>query len=369
MDTARYTDIEYTAIHALCTEIFKRHGFSPNDAKGITEVLLKADLFGIESHGVQRMIRYHNAMLDGEVDINSIPETVHETPISATIEAHKAMGQVIGSRAMELAIKKAETCGIGMVAVRGSNHYGIAGYYSLMAARQDLIGVCMTNTEAIMVPTFGRKAVLGTNPIAVAMPADPVTFSFDAATTVVPRGKLEVYNKRGDPLPSGWALDAAGNDCAEADTVLHNIIGKLGGGIAPLGGIGEETGGYKGYGFGMVCELFTSIMAGGPPSNRCVSKTMNSISHCFWAIDYGIFGQKKEIRANFSRLLNDLREAPKAEGRERIYIHGEKEFESEKEKLAKGIPMNEKTFAELREIAGSLGIDAGAYIGKEFIRG
>ena len=361
-----YQNIDYYKTAELCRNIFEKHGFSKEDARVIAEVILEADLNGIESHGIQRLIRYHNAMKDGEVVVNAPLEIVHETPVSATIEANKGMGQVVGQFANNLAIAKAKQSGIGMVAVRGSNHYGIAGYYTHLAAKQDMIGVCMTNTEAIMVPTFAKRAMLGTNPIAVSMPADPAPFLFDAATTVVPRGKLEVYNKREKPLPDGWALDVNGNACGNSSEVLHNIIGKLGGGIAPLGGVGEENSGYKGYGFGLICELFTAVMAGGLTSNHCVTKDINTISHCFWAIDYGIFGDKKAIRQNFSTFLQELRDTPKADGASRIYVHGEKELESHAAKLSEGIPVNEKTFAEICAIAAELGLDATPYIGERF---
>lgn len=362
----QYKNLDYPKTRELCIQIFQRYGFSEKDALDITTVLLMADLYGIESHGIQRMIRYHNAMLDGEVDANAQIQTLHETPISATLDAHKGMGQVVGNYAMRLAMEKAKKCGIGMVAVRRSNHYGIAGYYTRLAAEADLMGVCMTNTEAIMVPTFGKKAMLGTNPIAVSMPADPTPFLFDAAATVVPRGKLEVYNKREKPMPQGWALDEKGHDTTDAAQVLHNIIHKMGGGIAPLGGTSEETGGYKGYGFGLICELFTAIMAGGLTSNHCVTQDRNEIAHCFWAIDYGIFGEKAQIKRSFSALLQELRESPKADGQDRIYIHGEKELESYAAKVKAGIPVNRKTFDEIQMIASYAGLDAGAYIGKTF---
>lgn len=362
----QYRNLNYQKTYELCTKIFEGYGFEQKKAKNITDVLLMADLYGIESHGIQRMIRYHNAMLNGEVDVHAPIEVVHETPISATLDAHKGMGQVVGNYAMKMAIEKAEKSGMGMVAVRHSNHYGIAGYYTRMAVKQDLIGVCMTNTEAIMVPTFGKRAMLGTNPIAVSMPADPTPFLFDAATTVVPRGKLEVYNKREKPIPLGWAIDADGHDTTDSAKVLHNIIHKLGGGIAPLGGTSEENSGYKGYGFGMICELFTSIMAGGLTSNHCVTKERNEISHCFWAIDYGIFGEKKMIKDNFSTLLQELRDSPKADGQKRVYIHGEKELESYERKIIDGIPVNEKTFKEIQMIAEYAGLDSAVYIGENF---
>lgn len=191
---------------------------------------------------------------------------VFETPLSAVSKAMTAWVRP-GHPGYEHAIDKARQHGFGMITVRNSNHYGIAGYYAKMAVKEDMIGMCMTNTEAIMVPTFGRQAMLGTNPIAFAMPADPVPFSFDAATTVVPRGKLEVYVKRGNGLPQGWALDETGHDSTDPNRVLKNIIAKAGGGILPLGGSGELTSGYKGYGFAMLCEICTAILSGGTTSN------------------------------------------------------------------------------------------------------
>ena len=363
-----YMRVGYAKLFSLCQRLFVGYGFSKEQSYIITESLLKTDLSGIESHGVQRMIRYHLAIGEGMVNINAQPEIVHETPISAVIDAKDAMGQVVGYDAMRIAIEKAKITGIGMVAVRNSNHYGIAGYYATMAAREDLIGFCMTNSEAIMVPTFGKKAFLGTNPICVAMPADPEPFIFDAATAVVTRGKLEVYNKRSAPIPDGLALDERGLPCTDAGRVIDNINKKNGGGILPLGGYGEETSGYKGFGFGMICELFTAIAAGGPPSHRTyITPGKAETSQCFWAMDYGVFGEKNAIRKNFSEMLEDLRNQPKADGQDRIYIHGEKEIESERRMRIDGVPINEKTYGELKMICETQGLDHAPYIGAEFI--
>ena len=183
------------------------------------------------------------------------PEIVFQTPVSAVIDGHAGMGQLIGHRAMTLAIEKAQAAGIGMVSVRNSNHYGIAGYYARMACERGLIGMSCTNSAAIMVPTFGRKAMLGSDPIAVAVPADPYAFIFDASTTVVTRGKLEMYNKEGRPLPEGWAVGGDGRPSTDAADVLACITAKQGGGILPLGGSTEKTGSHKGYGNAMICEI------------------------------------------------------------------------------------------------------------------
>ena len=354
-----YMHLPYEALKQFCIRVFQGYGFSEKQSRDITDVLLDADLSGIESHGVQRLIRYHKEITGGLVDVHASPEVVKETPLSATIEGHDAMGQLLGIEAMNLAIQKAKQVGVGMVTVRNSNHYGIAGYYSRRAAEQGLIGICMTNSEAIMVPTFGRQAMLGTNPIAFSMPASPVPFTFDAATTVVPRGKLEVYAKRDGVIKSGWALDENGHPSTDAARVLANIIGKTGGGILPLGGAGEETSGYKGYGFGMICEICTAILSGGTTSNY-IYKTPGKANICqfFMAVDYGLFGDKAQIEANLSKLMQELRDSQKAEGQTRIYTHGEKEFESRQAVIAHGVPVNEKTYAELQMIASYTGAEA-----------
>ena len=358
---AEYIRIPYETLKDFCIRVFRGYGFTPDQSAQITDVLLAADLYGIESHGIQRLVRYDFEITDGMVDINARPEIVRETPVSAVMDAHDAMGQLAGVEAMNLAIRKAGTTGIGMVSVRDSNHFGIAGYYARMALAEGLCGICMTNSEAIMVPTFGRTAMIGTNPIAFAMPAHPVPFVFDAATTVVPRGKLEVYAKRGSGIPDGWALDETGQPCTDSARVLGNIISKAGGGILPLGGAGEATSGYKGYGFGMLCEICTAILSGGTTSDK-IYKTphRSNIAQFFMAADPALFGDPAELSASLSAFLQSLRDADKAEGRTRIWTHGlahgEKEAESRERVLREGIPVNDKTLRELRNIADRMNL-------------
>lgn len=352
-----YILLDCAELEQFCRLVFRGYGFPEQESSIIAKVILASDLNGIESHGVQRMVRYAHEIRSGMVNVRAIPETIHETPVSAVIDAHNAMGQVVGQQAMQLAVKKAKATGCGMVEVRNSNHYGIAGFYAEMAMREDLMGICMTNTEEIMVPTFGRQPMIGTNPIALSMPADPFPFLYDCSTTVVPRGKFEVYAKRGDPVPVGWGVDERGLDSADASLVLDNIIHKAGGGILPLGGSGEETGGHKGYGLGVIVELFTGILSGGTTAERIYRTGSGSgICQAFIALDYGLFGNKKEIRASFSEYLEKIRQSPKAEGCSRIYTHGEKEIESRILRREKGIPVNEKTLAELSEIARETGV-------------
>ena len=206
-----YVKWSYETLNHFCGDVFKAFGFTEEESNQIKDVLLTADLYGIESHGMQRMVRYHKGIEKGTIHPQAKPEVVFETPISAVIDGHNGMGQLISVYAMKKAIEKAKKTGAGIVTVRESNHFGIAGYYAKMACDEGLLGMACTNSEAIMVPTFGKKAMLGSNPIAVAMPADPYPFFFDCSTTVVTRGKLEMYNKMEKPLPDGWALDKDGH--------------------------------------------------------------------------------------------------------------------------------------------------------------
>jgi len=351
--------IDTQKARCFCEMVFKAYGFSADESKIITDVLLMADLYGIESHGIHRLVRYHEEITSNQVCVNAKVETVHETPISACLEANKAMGQLVGVYAMNMAIEKAKKSGCGMITVRNSNHYGIASYYTELASAQDLIGVSMTNTEAICVPTFGSQAMTGTNAQALAMPADPFTFSYDASTTVVPRGKLEVYRKNGQPLPDNWALDANGNPCNDAAVVVDNIIAKAGGGIAPLGGLGMLHGGHKGYGLSIIVDMFSAVISSGLTSNHVNRKPGSTgICHYFMAIDYGIFGDKTSIRNGMSKFLQEIRDSRKAEGHSRIYTHGEKESELKAQRENGQIPINEKTLEEMKNIAAKLKISA-----------
>ena len=353
----------YEILHRFCMEVFQKFGFTEKEADIIQDVLLTSDLYGIESHGMQRMVRYHKCIEKGMIDVHAQPEIVFESPISAVIDAHEAMGQLIGYQAMEMAIAKAKVIGVGIVSVRNSNHYGIAGYYAKMACKEGLMGFSCTNSEAIMVPTNGRKAMLGSNPIAFAFPAEPYDFFFDASTTVVTRGKLEMYNKMGKPLPDGWAMNKDGHASNDAPDVLANIVAKNGGGIMPLGGNTEQLGSHKGYGFGMLCEIFSSILSMGATSNYCMTDGKGQICHGFVAINPSLFGNPEAIKQHFSTYLQELRDAPKADGATQIYTHGEKEVAAVERILKNGVPVNDNTMLEVLDLCNYLGLDFGAYFG------
>ena len=350
-------------LEKFCLDAFQRIGFSKDECQIISDVLLLSDLYGIESHGMQRLVRYHKGIEKGLIKVDAKPEVVFETPVSAVIDAHDSMGQLVGHQAMKLAIEKAKKSGVGIVSVKNSNHYGIAGYYAKMACDEGLIGFSATNSEAIMVPTFGRLAMIGSNPIAMAAPAEPYPFFFDASTTVVTRGKLEMYNKMGKPLPEGWALDKDGKDSTDAPDVLKNIVAKNGGGIMPLGGSSEVSGSHKGYGWGMVCEFFCSILSQGLTSNKVNQGSKSGTCHGFMAINPAFFGSAEDIKAHFSTFLEELRQSPKAEGQAKIYTHGEKEIAAVADRKANGVPVNENTVVEMIEFAKFVGIDPKEYFG------
>ena len=350
--------VKEKTLRAYMERVFEKEGFMPEQARAIADVLMQADLFGIESHGAQRMMYYHRNIRSGSVDVSAKPEVLRETPVSALIDGRFAMGALVGVFAMNKAIEKAKQTGVGMVAVRNSSHYGIAGYYTLMAAREGLASVSMTNTGPIMVPTFGREMMLGTNPLAFCMPAEPYPFWFDASTTVVTLGKVEVHDKRRKPMPAGWTIDAQGQPCSDATAMNASILAGEKGGILPLGGLGEETGGHKGYGLGVMVEALTGVLAQGMTSPEMCGAHGDHTCHFFMAFDPAMFGDAQEIRARMSTYLQRLRDSEKIPGCARIYTAGEKAFEAMAERLEAGIPVEEKTLCELRAIAQELGVEA-----------
>lgn len=352
-------------LKSFCAETLERLKVPSVDARITADVLVEADLRGIDSHGVARMSRYVSGIQQGMMKPKSNPKVVHETPCTATIDGDAGLGQPVSYRAMKLAISKAREHSVGFVAVRNSNHFGIAGYYAMMALAEDMIGFCMTNTEVIVVPTFARNAMLGTNPIAITAPAGKERpFVLDMSTSTVTRGKIEVYARLEKQIPTNWATNERGVATTDPARVLQNIINRRGGGLVPLGGALEESGGHKGYGLALAVEIFSAILPGALYSNRVYPKDKSGkplpsgIGHFFGAMRVDAFRPKDEFKRDMDDLINRLKSAPKADGADRIYIHGEKEFE-ETEKLAKtGIPLNPKVVEDLRTIADQLGISS-----------
>jgi LDH2 family malate/lactate/ureidoglycolate dehydrogenase len=350
-------------IREFSIAVFQKLNYSREEAEQISDVIITSDLFGIESHGCQRLKLYTDGVTSiGRIKQDKKPEVLRETATAALIEGHEYMGQICSIMAADIAIGKAKKAGIAYVAVRNSNHFGIAGYYVKRILDEHLLGIAMTNTEAIMIPTGGKKPLLGTNPIAVGMYAEPYPFIFDAATTVVPRGKLEVYAKKNAPIPEGWAVDNHGQPSRDPQKIQTCINTKDFGGILPLGGSGEISGSHKGYGFGLIVEIMTGILAGGITSDRVREVfSEDRCSHMFLAIDYGMFGDKRVIENQLSQYLEKLRNSPAA-GDKPVMTHGQKEMLNYQNNLKNGIFLNEKTQQEIITIAKQFDLNPDLYL-------
>lgn len=348
----------------FCQRVFVKMGVPLQDALTTAEVLVLADLRGIDSHGVARLRRYYTGLKDGVMMAKPEITVVHETPITALLDAGAALGQVAGVRGMKMAIEKALSNGAGFVTVRNSNHYGIAGYYSLMALKHDLIGISLTNSGVYVVPTFGREVILGTNPMSVTAPAlNERAFVLDMSTAVATLGKLEVYSRMGKKLPLGWATDEKGKSTDDPVQVIANIRSKAGGGILPLGGEGEEFGGHKGYGLDLLVDILCGVLSGSGYLNLLYPVTPDGkplpslVAHFFGALRIDYFRPVEEFKTAMDDLIRRLKNSAKAEGQERIYIHGEKEFELEEKYRKEGIPLYFKVYEDLKAIAAEVRVN------------
>ncbi len=348
---------------AFCVQIFVKLGVPKEDAEITADNLVAADLRGIGSHGVARLRRYVKGLQDGVMLPRPEIRVVHQTPATALVDGGDGLGQPVSKRAMRMAIEKARQVGAGFVTVRNSNHYGIAGYYAMMALEHEMIGFSMTNAAVLVVPTFGRNSMLGTNPIAVAAPAgEEMPFVLDMATSTVPRGKLEVYNRQEKPLPLGWATDETGEPTTDAARVLGNFLKLAGGGLLPLGGAGELFSGYKGYGMALLVDILSGVLPGAGYANNIYLKDEQgksrpaNVGHFFGALRVDGFRPVEEFKATMDDIIRRLKETPKAAGQERIYIHGEKEYEMAADRAENGVLLHPKVVADLKAMSGEFDV-------------
>ncbi len=358
--------VQAQALTDFCVRVFKKMDVPEEDARITADVLVAADLRGIASHGVARLRRYVEGLKSGMMVPRPQKRVIAETPATATIDAGAGLGQPVSFHAMQTAIQKAVQVGAGFVTVRNSNHYGIAGYYAMMALEHNCIGMSMTNADVLVVPTFGRNAMLGTNPIAVAAPANHERpFVMDMATSTVPRGKLEVYDRLGKPLPAGWATDERGVGTNDAHRVLDNFKKRAGGGLLPLGGEGELLSGHKGYGLALWVDVFCAVLSGAAFATLVYPKSADgkplpaNLGHFFGAWRVDGFRPLDEFKTAMDDLQRQLKATPRAEGQERIYIHGEKEYEATERYLRDGIPLDPKVAADLEAIAKEVNVEHG----------
>lgn len=351
-----YYTFDPNALRGWVSSIFRKLGVSEEGADTAASVLVAADLRGVESHGVARLGRYYTGRIaKGVIDPHAKPEIVHETPATGLVDAHNGLGQPAAKWAMDLAIKKARQTGHGTVSVRNSNHYGIAGYYAMMALEHDMIGVSYTNAAPLVVPTYGREPITGTNPIAVAVPAgEELPWVLDMATSVVPRGKLEVYARKEQPIPLGWAVDETGHPSDNAQRVLDALTNHTGGGIMPLGGPAEFSG-YKGYDLSAMVDIFSGVLSGskwGTQVDQRVDgrRLPSGVAHFFSATRVDGFRPADEFKRDMDDFIRMMKGAAPAEGESRVWVAGEKEWELQRKHEREGVPLYYKVVDSLREI-------------------
>jgi LDH2 family malate/lactate/ureidoglycolate dehydrogenase len=349
--------VDEAAEHAYIVLALTTVGVSESQARDVADVLVAADVRGIESHGIARLRWFYvDRIRLGTIAAAPVYTTVRETPTSTLIDAGNGLGHPVSILTMRKTIEKAKERGIAFGAVRNSNHYGIAGYYAMMALEHDMIGMSSTDSTHFAVPTFGRDKMQGTNPFAYAIPAgDEPAFVLDFATTTVTYGKLEVYERRGLKLKPGWAVDRNGagtDDPTEA---------RFHGALTPLGGIGTEHGGHKGYGLGALSEILCGVLAGGlfgtdlslpeGPEQRG-----GITAHWFGALRIEAMRDIADFKRDMDRELRMFKDSAKAPGCERIYVAGEIEHEKTIEYRRDGIPLVEKVWSDLDAMAAEIGI-------------
>lgn len=356
--------ITFEVLDKFLFEILKKAGIKAEDAVIISDVLLKADKLGFDSHGVNRLKPiYLDRIREGIINPVTNAEVVKEGPATAVIDGHNGMGQVIAHMAMEMAIGKAKKFGMGMVVVRNSNHYGFAGYYPLMAVSENMIGITGTNARPSIAPTFGVENMLGTNPLTFAMPTDEdFPFLLDCATSITQRGKIELYARQGKDLPKGWVIDGNGESKTDSKEVLDDLIAGRAA-LTPLGGAGEETAGYKGYGYATVVEILSSALQNGAFLKMLLGtkdgkKVPYSLGHFFIAIDINSFTETEEFKATAGNILRELRASRKMPGEQRIYTAGEKEHDTWMNRKDKGVPFNSELLEEFRGLCKAYGLES-----------
>ena len=355
--------IERTALEEMCAGIFAALGIPEEEAADSARILAAADARGIQSHGAARIKRYADGIRLGIIRGGVKPTVLHETPVSLVLDAEGGMGLSLSKRAMEEVIARAKKNGFGVCSVRNSNHFGIAGFYAEMAAREDMIGMAMTNTAALGVPTFARKAMFGTNPIAFAAPGlGGKLFSLDMATTTVTRGKVEVYEREGKKLPPGWAVDTRGLGTADPASLLEDMLYRRGGGLLPLGGEGEAFGGHKGYGLAVMVDILTALCSGGVFGGavRDSAQTSARVCHFFMALRLDLLRPPEDFKRDLSRMLKELETLKPAEGAARVWYAGLREQEAEAESARRGVPLAEGVWETLKQTAAELGVAAPA---------
>ncbi len=359
------TWVNFDLLEKFMVDVFKGLGVPEEDANICADVLITADKYGIDSHGISRLkpIYYDRINIGIQKPVTNF-EIVNEGPTTAVVDGHHGMGMVISKKAMEIAIEKADKYGMGMVAVRNSTHYGIAGYYCMMAIESGMIGITGTNARPSIAPTFGVENMLGTNPLTFGIPSDEeFPFLLDCSTAVSQRGKIEVYARENRKIPEGWVIGQDGKSRTDSRQILKDLVtGEAA--LVPLGGIGEETSGYKGYGYATVVEILSAALQDGSflhdlsgyddEGNRIPYK----LGHFFIAIDISKFTTLDKFKKTTGEILRQLRNSKKAPGQDRIYTAWEKEYLTWQYRKDKGAPINESIAKEIIEMKNELNLES-----------
>ena len=354
--------LDFDILENFMVDVFKGIGVPEEDARICADVLITSDKRGIDSHGVGRLKPiYYDRIKAGIQSPKTDMEIVKDGPTTAVIDGHNGMGQVIAKKSMALAIEKAKEMGLGMVAVRNSTHYGIAGYYALMAIEEGMIGITGTNARPSIAPTFGVENMLGTNPLTFGIPSDEeFPFVLDCATSITQRGKIEFYDRAGKEIPPGWVIGQDGKTRTDTHQILQDLkTGKAA--LAPLGGIGEETAGYKGYGYSTVVEILSAALQNGKYLKMLSGVEDGkpvpiNLGHFFIAINISSFIELELFKKISGDILRSLRSSKKAPGAERIYTAGEKEYLAWLDRKDKGAPINQNLQQQIITLKEELGL-------------
>ena len=354
------TYIPVEVIHRFMIDVFQTLGTPAADARICADVLIASDLRGIESHGVGRLKYYYDRIRAGVQYTQTELQIISETDTTVVLDGQHGMGHVIAHHAMRMAIAKASKMGLGAAAVRNGTHFGIAGYYPLMAVNEGMMGLAVTNARPAIAPTHGTEPMLGTNPIAFAAPSDlPFPFCFDGATSITQRGKIEVAARAEKPVPAGWIIDDQGEPMTDPAQILSDLD-RATAALLPLGGAGELYAGYKGYDLATLVEILSASLAGGVFMKDLLgfapdgSRRPYMLGHFFLAIDIGHFVPLELSRHSTGGIMRALQESRRAPGAERIYVAGEKEYESELTVRQQGVPVNANLRRELQVMRDEL---------------
>lgn len=350
----------YEQLFQFVYAVFLKVGCDEEHAVLATKVLLSADMRGVDSHGIARLSGYVRLWQAKRINARPNIKIVHETPSTAVVDGDAGLGLVVAPFAMQVAIEKAAKAGTGWVSVKNSNHFGIAGYHAMMALEHNMIGIAMTNASALVAPTFSVEKMLGTNPIAVAIPAhNEPPFVADFATTTASNGKLEILQRKNEEAPPGWVQDSKGNTTTNASAL------KEGGAMLPLGG-DREHGSHKGYALGSIVDIFSAVLSGAsygpwvPPFPAYVPMPQNmpgeGLGHFIGAMRADAFRPLAEFEENMDNWIKRFRDAKPAAGHEKVLIPGDIEREMETIRTKEGIPLFYSVVKELEEVGENLGV-------------